>query len=82
MDRPFTRSCSRTANRFRDRFEKQDKSLTEILDQLYLAAVCRLPNDFERKAALEHCGKRETPAEGLADVCWALLNTDEFIFQH
>jgi hypothetical protein len=69
------------ANRFRTAL-KNSKSLTEILDQLYLAAVCRLPTDFERKAALEHCGKRETPAEGLADVCWALLNTDEFIFQH
>jgi hypothetical protein len=68
-------------NRFRVAL-KQDKPLAEILDQLYLAAVCRLPTEFERKAAIEHCGKRETPADGLADVCWALLNTDEFIFQH
>lgn len=68
-------------NRFRNALE-QKKSPREIVDQLYLAAVCRLPTDFERNAALEHCSKRETIADGLADVCWALLNTDEFIFQH
>ncbi len=69
------------SNRFRAAL-KSEVPLTEILDQLYLSAVCRLPTDFERKAAVAHCGKRETPADGLADVCWALLNTDEFIFQH
>ena len=68
-------------NRFRSAL-KNEKTLQEILDQLYLAAVCRLPTEFERKAAVEHCSQRETPADGLADVCWALLNTDEFIFQH
>ena len=68
-------------NRFRTALE-QKKTPPEIVDQLYLAAVCRLPTEFERKTALEHCSKRETPADGLADVCWALLNTDEFIFQH
>ena len=68
-------------NRFRDAL-KQQKPLPDILDELYLAAVCRLPTDTERNAAVAHCSTRETPADGLADVCWALLNTDEFIFQH
>ena len=69
------------SNRFRAAL-KNGVPLSEILDQLYLSAVCRLPTESERNAAIEHCGKRETPADGLADVCWALLNTDEFIFQH
>ena len=69
------------SNRFRTAL-KRKIPLSEILDRLYLAAVCRLPTEFERNAAIAHCGKRETPADGLADVCWALLNTDEFIFQH
>ena len=69
------------SNRFRTAL-KREVPLPEILDQLYLSAVCRLPTEFERNAAIAHCGMRETPADGLADVCWALLNTDEFIFQH
>lgn len=69
------------SNRFRAAL-KNEVPLTEILDQLYLAAVCRLPTEFERSAAIAHCRKREKSADGLADVCWALLNTDEFIFQH
>ena len=69
------------SNRFRVAL-KSELPLLEILDDLYLASVCRLPTEYERNAAIEHCGKRETPADGLADVCWALLNTDEFIFQH
>ena len=69
------------SNRFRAALNSE-VPLSEILDQLYLSAVCRLPTEFERNAAIAHCGKRETPADGLADVCWALLNTDEFIFQH
>ena len=69
------------SNRFRTAL-KREVPLPEILDQLYLSAVCRLPTEFERNAAIAHCDKRETPADGLADVCWALLNTDEFIFQH
>ena len=69
------------SNRFRTAL-KREVPLSEILDQLYLSAVCRLPTEFERNAAIAHCDKRETPADGLADVCWALLNTDEFIFQH
>jgi len=54
----------------------------EVLRHLYLAAVCRLPAEVERNAALEHCKKRENIAAGLEDVVWALLNTDEFLFQH
>ncbi len=69
------------SNRFRAAL-KSEVPLPEILDHLYLAAVCRLPTEYERNAAIEHCRKREAPADGLADVCWALLNTDEFIFQH
>lgn len=56
--------------------------LEEVLKQLYFAAVCRLPSEVENAAALEHCKKREDIAAGLEDVCWALMNTDEFLFQH
>ncbi len=58
------------------------KSTQEIISELYLAAVCRPPSDAELKAALDHCGQRDDAAAALEDVCWALFNTDEFLFQH
>ncbi|QDS95710.1 Bacterial Ig-like domain (group 2) [Roseimaritima multifibrata] len=58
------------------------KSLEETITELYVAAVCRPPEEVELKAALAHCAKVEDPASGVEDVCWALFNTDEFLFQH
>lgn len=57
-------------------------SVDAVLDELYLAGLCRLPNDAERNAALNHLKQREDKAAGFEDICWALLNTDEFLFQH
>ncbi len=53
-----------------------------VLDELYLAALCRLPNETERNAAIAHLKRREDIAAGFEDVCWAIINTDEFLFQH
>ena len=58
------------------------KPVAEVVNEVYLAALCRLPTAEELKAATDHCEKREDVAAGLEDVCWALLNTDEFLFQH
>ncbi len=68
-------------NRFRKSLAA-GKSPEEVLRELYLAAVCRLPSDIEAKAALEHCRQCAVVAAGVEDVCWALFNTDEFLFQH
>ncbi len=69
------------SNRFRSGLAA-GRSVDDLLDELYLAAVCRLPDEAEKAAAVAHVATRETAAEGLEDVCWALLNTDEFLFQH
>jgi hypothetical protein len=68
-------------NRFR-KAVAAGKPAEEILRELYLAAVSRPPSDGELKTALAHCKQREDLAAGLEDVCWALFNTDEFLFQH
>ncbi len=54
----------------------------EILDELYLRAVCRRPNKEEIDIALKQIELRGDRAQGFEDVAWALLNTDEFLFQH
>ncbi len=68
-------------NRFRVSLQAGN-SLEDTIAELYLASVCRPPSDDELKTALEHCASRDDLAAGVEDVCWALFNTDEFVFQH
>jgi hypothetical protein len=53
-----------------------------VIEELYRAGVCRPPTDAEMLAALEHIVGKAKPSDGIEDVCWALLNTDEFLTQH
>lgn len=69
------------SNRFRKGMA-EGKNTEEIIKELYLAAVCRPPSEIELKAALTHCTQASDLVGGLEDVCWALFNTDEFLFQH
>ncbi len=54
----------------------------QTIRELYIAALCRQPSAAELDAALQHCSSRDDRAAGVEDVCWAILNTDEFVFQH
>ena len=52
----------------------------EIVDSIYLRVYCRMPTETERTnaaAAISDGDKRRTSIE---DLCWALLNTPEFMF--
>jgi hypothetical protein len=55
---------------------------SEVLKELYLAALSRPPSDEEVKASLEHVGKAADRRKGWEDVQWALLNSKEFLFRH
>lgn len=68
-------------NRFRSLLA-QGKSVEDAIRDLYMAGLSRMPNERELAAALSHCNTRGDALAGLEDVCWALLNTDEFLFQH
>lgn len=68
-------------NRFRKSLAA-GKAVDEVVTEIYLAAVCRQPSHIELNAALEHCRQNPDPVVGVEDVCWALFNTDEFLFQH
>jgi len=54
----------------------------EIVRGLYQRAVCRLPSETELQASLDHLASKENRVEALEDICWAILNTNEFLFQH
>jgi hypothetical protein len=68
-----------------NRFQRQlaaGRPHSQVIEELYRAAVCRLPTDAEMQTALEHVISKEKPSDGIEDVCWALLNTEEFLTQH
>lgn len=54
----------------------------QIVEDLYLSALCRKPTPPELKAAVDYLARSENRERGLEDVCWAILNTNEFLFQH
>jgi hypothetical protein len=68
-------------NRFRKMIGEK-KSVEEIVGQLYLAAYCRRPNAAETQAALKHIKSKDDRLQALEDIGWAILNTNEFLFQH
>ena len=68
-------------NRFR-KLIAENKTDEQIVTVLYLAAVCRKPTDKELEASLAHIKSKEDRVAALEDVCWAIINTNEFLFQH
>jgi hypothetical protein len=68
-------------NRFHRELD-EGRAPREVIEELYRAAVCRQPTEAELHAATEYVAARGNAADGVKDVCWALLNTDEFLTQH
>lgn len=56
-----------------------DASPDALVREAYLRTLSRLPKDDERQIALRYLQESETPATGMKDLMWALLNTKEFI---
>jgi len=54
----------------------------DILGELYMVALSRLPDAEEQKAALGHVAKGTDKRKAWEDVVWAILNTREFLFRH
>ncbi|MBC7855158.1 MAG: DUF1549 domain-containing protein, partial [Pirellulaceae bacterium] len=68
-------------NRFR-KLLAAGKPDNEIITDLYLSAVCRKPTEKELQASLSHIAAKGDKIIALEDICWAILNTNEFLFQH
>jgi hypothetical protein len=58
------------------------KSEKEIVDELYLATLSRLPGGAEYKAVFDHVQKAQEKRKAWEDVQWALINSKEFLFRH
>ncbi len=59
------------------------KPVPAIIDELYLAVLCRLPTAREVEVLQELFNEEGTNLRsGIEDALWALLNTKEFVFNH
>ena len=54
----------------------------ELVIDFYYAALSRSPSAEELKDSLAYVAQSENPRQGLEDLCWALVNSKEFLFQH
>jgi hypothetical protein len=61
---------------------KSGKPDGELVDELYLATLTRLPAADERGTALKFLAGVPNRQEALEDVLWALLNCPEFVMNH
>ena len=60
-----------------------NKTDAEVVDELFLAALCRNPTAEERQLVTERLRKAgPRRRQGAEDVLWALVNHKEFLFQH
>ena len=63
------------------RLAASDKSAVEIIDELYLSTLSRLPVEAEQTLMLQAFASLDRRAAA-EDVLWALLNSKEFVFNH
>jgi hypothetical protein len=52
----------------------------EIVEELYLAALSRMPTEAELAASRELLAESPSPGEYYQDLLWALLNSKQFLF--
>jgi hypothetical protein len=57
------------------------KTDAEIVEEFYLAALCRVPSATERQRALEMIGRTKDRRVALEDLLWGLVNAKEFLLR-
>lgn len=54
----------------------------EVIVELYRLALSRYPSESELNHSLAYMESHADKTKALEDICWAILNKDEFLFQH
>ena len=57
-------------------------SASDAVTELYLAAFARTPTAAEQQHALKYLQAEPNLRRGLEDLCWALMNSREFMYNH
>jgi hypothetical protein len=61
----------------------REKDDSRVVEELYLASFSRPPTPEELAAGRDYLGARKSRRQEAAeDLCWSLLNTLEFVFNH
>jgi hypothetical protein len=60
---------------------RDGKTNREIIDELFLAALCRLPSESESMAIVARLDAATGRRAALEDVLWAMLNAKEFMLR-
>jgi hypothetical protein len=76
----INRMLSNPENRL-SRLLREGKSDAEILDEFFLAGVCRAPTGGELLAASTHVARSADRRAALEDIIWGLLNAKEFLLR-
>jgi hypothetical protein len=66
----------------KDQHLRDAEKLNELVRLAYLRTLSREPSLRERERSLKHFDRSADKLEGLRDLMWALLNTQEFITNH
>lgn len=53
-----------------------------LIEDLYLTVLSRLPDARERQVAADYLATAESRDEGAEDLMWALVSSQEFLFNH
>ncbi len=62
---------------------RPNKSLRDVVNDIYLAVLSRYPTDEEWKAVSEYAGSgRANRRQAMVDLAWALINSSEFLYRH
>ena len=61
---------------------KRRDQAEDIVQDAYLRALSRYPDDEEMQIALSFINDSEKTADGVQSLLWALVNTKEFIITH
>lgn len=61
---------------------KSGKQDSEVLDTLFLSALARHPSTAESRSILDAIKRSPKRDEAFQDALWALLNSEEFLFDH
>ncbi|MEW4486429.1 DUF1549 domain-containing protein [Thalassoglobus sp. JC818] len=59
--------------------QSEISSRTALIEEAWMRALCRLPNEAELERSLTHLASAESITDGMQDILWALLNTKEFL---
>jgi hypothetical protein len=55
---------------------------SKMVEDLYLLTLCRYPTPAESKNVLAHIARTKDARKAYEDCLWALLNAEEFVYNH